>query len=543
MLGLAIKGLIGLALISLGWIGGSLYPAPEQWVALVKGRADPIISRLDVSPAGLARLRASLSPQRFARATHEAAILAASTGDAIRVERTPGAVLDEHADAVAAEQGHIAPLRFGGAIFEDTLRLCPGMAVSNAPTADEQNRVRGYSRFISVNGDTLAVNPTHGACLAAGVGMRGGHMHRGLDFYSRDGGPIFAASDGTVIEQLYRDDYGNMLLIDDGAGVYTRYAHLSSFAPNITVGTHVDAGQQIGLMGNTASYSIPVHLHFELLLGDYHNPRQSLGLTPRSPFDFFGSSSSSAAPRLQGEGVTSASAVQRQPSSVVPSQLTRDDASGAFCPSGPITDATAVTIRHGDTLFAIARACYGNADAWPQVVNCNHFLVERNRGGVSPLNGGDLLYVGDRVALPAPGGQCPVSVVGPQTPAAPWPVAASALAAQPAASSARPHGAVDEETLNQYRAWISEARRTHPYADSEERMYEVMMCESRGRAGMVNPAGPYTGLFQYGSGTWSGAWNLYRDQSVLDPRAQIFATALAWQRHMQGQWGCYANGH
>jgi len=39
-------------------------------------------------------------------------------------------------------------------------------------------------------------------------------------------------------------------------------------------------------MGNTASYAIPIHLHYELLLGDYNNPRQSFGLTPRSPFDF-----------------------------------------------------------------------------------------------------------------------------------------------------------------------------------------------------------------------------------------------------------------
>lgn len=132
------------------------------------------------------------------------------------------------------------------------------------------------------------------------------------------------------------------------------------------------------------------------------------------------------------------------------------------------------------------------------------------------------------------------------TPAAPMSTPTPAPGAQqPAAASSTPtptpsshRGPVDEQTLNQYRAWIHEARQAHPYSDSEARMYALMMCESRGQATLVNPAGPYSGLFQYSSATWRGAWNTYRDQSILDPRAQIFATALAFQRHMQGQWGC-----
>jgi len=96
-----------------------------------------------------------------------------------------------------------------------------------------------------------------------------------------------------------------------------------------------------------------------------------------------------------------------------------------------------------------------------------------------------------------------------------------------------------EQKLAQYRAWISEARARHPYSESEERMYAVMMCESNGKAGAENPAGPYSGLFQYGADTWGGDWNTYSDQDIFDPRAQIFATALAWNNGMQGQWGCY----
>lgn len=105
-------------------------------------------------------------------------------------------------------------------------------------------------------------------------------------------------------------------------------------------------------------------------------------------------------------------------------------------------------------------------------------------------------------------------------------------------------GGGDEDAgLDQLRAWIGEARRKHPYADSADRMYAVMMCESNGQAKVVNPAGPYYGLFQYSRQTWNADWNAYRNEDILDPKAQIFATALAWQRGMQGQWGCYKRAH
>lgn len=120
------------------------------------------------------------------------------------------------------------------------------------------------------------------------------------------------------------------------------------------------------------------------------------------------------------------------------------------------------------------------------------------------------------------------------------PTTATAVAPPPLpAPPADPRAAPSAETLDSYRAWISWARRQHPYAESEARMYAVMMCESGGRPLIVNPAGPYTGLFQYANGTWNGAWNTYRNRGVKDPEAQILATALAWSLNMQNHWGCY----
>jgi murein DD-endopeptidase MepM/ murein hydrolase activator NlpD len=137
-----------------------------------------------------------------------------------------------------------------------------------------------------VNGAIIAVDPIRDACLASGFGTRNGRLHKGIDFYNSAGGPILAAGDGTIIEMKYRDDYGNMILIDHGHGVYTRYAHLSSFHSGLAVGAQVHGGDEIGLMGNTAGYPVPLHLHYELLLGDYRNPKGSFGLVPHSPFEY-----------------------------------------------------------------------------------------------------------------------------------------------------------------------------------------------------------------------------------------------------------------
>lgn len=84
---------------------------------------------------------------------------------------------------------------------------------------------------------------------------------------------------------------------------------------------------------------------------------------------------------------------------------------------------------------------------------------------------------------------------------------------------------------------MEEARAKHPYGESIEQMWEVMLCESSGDSETI--ADTYYGLFQYHPDTWGGEWNPYRDQPILDPQAQIFATAKAWQDGNQSWWGCY----
>lgn len=284
MLGFSRGLLWGALFLLIGWIGGSLYPAPDAVTAPIAARMPAIAARLGVDDLNMARLRALLSADQFSRLRREASELAAAAGESIVIEREEGPVeqqADAPANIVTAAAG-----ASGAAVFEDQLTLCPRMSVSNAPPTDASGRVRNYAKIVSVQGVAVAVNPTLGACLSSAFGARGSRMHKGLDLHAANGGPVFAGGDGVVIERKYRDDYGNMLLIDHGNGVYTRYAHLSNFADGIVLGARVTAGQQLGLMGNTASYRIPVHLHYELLLGDYNNPRGSFGLTPHSPFEY-----------------------------------------------------------------------------------------------------------------------------------------------------------------------------------------------------------------------------------------------------------------
>ena len=181
---------------------------------------------------------------------------------------------------------------FGKGLLSDpteaSLSLCPRMQIHNAPSADGAGRVKGFSQFIRINTVRIALDPAPGACLSSGFGQRGARPHDGIDYYSPEGGQIHAAADGTVIEMKYRDDFGNMVLIDHGGGVYTRYAHLASFQSGLGVGAKIHAGNPIGLMGNTAGYPVPVHLHYEVLLGNYANPKASFGLDPKDPFGYLG---------------------------------------------------------------------------------------------------------------------------------------------------------------------------------------------------------------------------------------------------------------
>ena len=104
--------------------------------------------------------------------------------------------------------------------------------------------------------------------FTSGYGVRsdpfhsGAAMHPGIDLAGSYGTPIYATADGTVERAGWNSGgYGNLVEIDHGRGITTRYGHMSAIL--VHAGDHVSRGQQIGRMGSTGR-STGNHLHYEV---------------------------------------------------------------------------------------------------------------------------------------------------------------------------------------------------------------------------------------------------------------------------------------
>ena len=109
--------------------------------------------------------------------------------------------------------------------------------------------------------------PVEGLRLSSGFGMRKhpvtgkNRMHKGLDFAGPSGTPVMAAAAGRVIYAARKGSYGNLIELDHGNGVTTRYAHLRDI--NVSKGDTVEMGEMIGTVGSTGASTGP-HLHWEV---------------------------------------------------------------------------------------------------------------------------------------------------------------------------------------------------------------------------------------------------------------------------------------
>lgn len=217
--------------------------------------------------------RAELNRETQDPVPDEASAPAETTGPVPRhIAATPPSPQTEPASAGQAD------------VFPQTLQLCDMNPIANAPETQD-GVITGYAPLVQARADlALAMAPVAEGCLSSGFGPRGDSLHKGVDLYHNINTAIYAAGPGTIKEIKYRNDYGNMIVIDHGAGVYTRYAHLAHFAAGLEDGTPVGMGQTLGAMGNTASYRIPVHLHYELLEGEWDPEAGSFGLEPVDMF-------------------------------------------------------------------------------------------------------------------------------------------------------------------------------------------------------------------------------------------------------------------
>lgn len=97
-----------------------------------------------------------------------------------------------------------------------------------------------------------------------------GYGHTGIDIDGEFGDPTYAANNGTVVSAGWAGPYGNMVVVDHGNGLVTRYAHLQSLG--VSAGQSVSQGQNLGEQGSTGNSS-GSHLHYEVMKnGQFVNP-------------------------------------------------------------------------------------------------------------------------------------------------------------------------------------------------------------------------------------------------------------------------------
>nr|WP_280273645.1 M23 family metallopeptidase [Nocardia wallacei] len=119
------------------------------------------------------------------------------------------------------------------------------------------------------------VLPARGA-FTSGFGQRWGTFHAGIDIAAPIGSPIYAITDGTVIDAGPAQGFGLWVRIRHDDGTISVYGHMYDFF--VSVGERVRTGQQIARVGNRGDSTGP-HLHFEILVNGQHvDPQPWLAL-------------------------------------------------------------------------------------------------------------------------------------------------------------------------------------------------------------------------------------------------------------------------
>lgn len=137
--------------------------------------------------------------------------------------------------------------------------------------------------FYRENGESarrgLIRTPVEGARRSSNFGMRFhpilgySRMHQGIDFAAPTGTPVLASAAGRVVAAGWSGGYGNLIAVQHGRNMVTRYAHLSRIS--VKVGDNVGQGQRIGAVGSTGLSTGP-HLHYEVWVdGRPVNPAQA----------------------------------------------------------------------------------------------------------------------------------------------------------------------------------------------------------------------------------------------------------------------------
>ncbi len=161
-----------------------------------------------------------------------------------------------------------------------------GLATLTAKTNRLEEDLRSYEAILRERGYTPTVWPVDGT-LEGGFGGRrnpfggpGWEFHSGQDIEAPWGAPVVAGASGTVSFVGWQNGYGQLVVVDHGGGLSTRYGHLSHI--DVELNQTVSRAQLLGKVGSTGRSTGP-HLHYEVRINDQPvNPLQYLLLSTKS---------------------------------------------------------------------------------------------------------------------------------------------------------------------------------------------------------------------------------------------------------------------
>ena len=234
-----------------------------------------LILTVGVSGLGLLNLP---SGSVFAKNAETNAAMVLTAPPVVRVQETPTAPKQIDYSRPAANDSTV---NTGGPATPFQLTL--------VGSDEEEAQIESRIKIIQTTGDAAFV-PSMWAHLGKinnefgfrrnPFGGRTYEFHPGMDIDGEKGDDVLAPANGTVIKAGGQGGYGNMIEIDHGNGLTTRYGHLSKI--EVQVGDAIQRGQLIGLIGSTGRSTGP-HLHYEIRLNDKAiNPRRFL---PPEPTD------------------------------------------------------------------------------------------------------------------------------------------------------------------------------------------------------------------------------------------------------------------
>jgi len=154
------------------------------------------------------------------------------------------------------------------------------LAALQAKMTRLEQDMHSYEAILRERGYTPTIWPVDGT-LEGGFGGRrnpfggsGYEFHTGQDIEAAWGTPVMSGARGTVAFVGWQNGYGQLVTIDHGGGLTTRYGHLSHI--DVALGQAVSRGQFIGRVGSTGRSTGP-HLHYEVRINEQPvNPLQYL---------------------------------------------------------------------------------------------------------------------------------------------------------------------------------------------------------------------------------------------------------------------------